>query len=127
MKAYGGVDIYPRIPGLDTFEVNGQLRTPAALSAKKDPRYPLDRRLSGPQNQSGQGKEEKNLALIEIRVPNFQTSTALPRLLKNNSSFLPLGATAQGELWPPEQSAAILLYIHPRLIFWFLNNLVFMV
>jgi hypothetical protein len=25
-------------------------------------------------------------------------------------SFLPLGATAQGELWPPEQSAAILLY-----------------
>jgi hypothetical protein len=25
-------------------------------------------------------------------------------------SFLPLGATAQGELWPPEQSASILLY-----------------
>jgi hypothetical protein len=24
--------------------------------------------------------------------------------------FLPLGATAQGELWPPEQSASILLY-----------------
>jgi hypothetical protein len=26
------------------------------------------------------------------------------------NSFLPLGATAQGELWPPEKSASILLY-----------------
>jgi hypothetical protein len=25
-------------------------------------------------------------------------------------SFFPLGSTAQGELWPPEQSASILLY-----------------
>jgi hypothetical protein len=25
-------------------------------------------------------------------------------------SFIPLGATAQGELWPAEQSASILLY-----------------
>jgi hypothetical protein len=25
-------------------------------------------------------------------------------------SFFPLGATAQGEFWPPEQSASILLY-----------------
>jgi hypothetical protein len=55
--------------------------------------------------------------------------------------FRPLGATAQGEFWPLEQSASILLYfifppvpslmsisvqsIHPRLIIWFLNNLVF--
>jgi hypothetical protein len=44
-----------------------------------------------------------------------------------NPSFLPLDATAQDELWPPEQSASILLYIHPRLIIWFLNDLVFMV
>jgi hypothetical protein len=77
-------------------------------------------------------------------------------------SFLPLSTTAQGELWPPEQSASILLYsssflailslftsgnhhvhpptisapslmsipvqsIRPRLIIWFLNNLVFTV
>jgi hypothetical protein len=41
-------------------------------------------------------------------------------------SFLPLGATAQGELWPPEQSASILLYIHLRQIIWFLNNFVFL-
>jgi hypothetical protein len=56
------------------------------------------------------------------------------------SEILPLGAIAQGELWPPEQSSSILLYsssflpinpslmsisvqsIHPRLIVWFLNN-----
>jgi hypothetical protein len=25
-------------------------------------------------------------------------------------AFLPLGATAQGEIWPPEQSTSILLY-----------------
>jgi hypothetical protein len=42
-----------------------------------------------------------------------------------SSSFLPFSATAQGELWPPEQSASILS--HPRLSAWFLNDLVFMV
>jgi hypothetical protein len=39
-------------------------------------------------------------------------------------SFLSLGATAQGELWPPDQSASILLYSEAD---WLLNNLVFMV
>jgi hypothetical protein len=42
------------------------------------------------------------------------------------ANFLLLGATAQDELWPPEQSASILLYF-PRLTVWFLNILVFMV
>jgi hypothetical protein len=37
--------------------------------------------------------------------------------------FLSLGTTAQGELWPPEQSASILLYSEAV---WFLKNLVFM-
>jgi hypothetical protein len=72
-----------------------------------------------------------------------------PLPLNNNynsslPSFLPLGATAQGELWPPKQSAFIpslffifppvpslmsisLQSIHPRLIVWFMNNLVFTV
>jgi hypothetical protein len=27
-------------------------------------------------------------------------------------SFLPLDAAAHGELWPPEQSASIVLYLH---------------
>jgi hypothetical protein len=30
--------------------------------------------------------------------------------MEEKYSFLPLGATAQGELWPLEQSASILLY-----------------
>jgi hypothetical protein len=39
-------------------------------------------------------------------------------------SFLPLAATAQGELWPPEKSPSFILYSEAG---WFLNNLVFMV
>jgi hypothetical protein len=47
--------------------------------------------------------------------------------MENIPSFLPLGTTAQGELWLPEQSASSLLYIYPRLTVWFVKNLVFMV
>jgi hypothetical protein len=46
-------------------------------------------------------------------------------LLSHPSFFLP--SPLQLRLWLPEQSASILLYIHPRLIIWFLNNFVFMV
>jgi hypothetical protein len=50
------------------------------------------------------------------------TNTAFSKIIP---CFIPsLGATAQGEFWPPEQSASIL---HPRLIMRFLNNLVFTV
>jgi hypothetical protein len=41
-------------------EVSGQLHTPAALPPGKDPLYPLDRRLGGPQSRSGRGVLEKN-------------------------------------------------------------------
>jgi hypothetical protein len=37
-------------------EVSGQLHARAALLS----RYPLDRRLGGPQSRSGRGGEEKN-------------------------------------------------------------------
>jgi hypothetical protein len=40
--------------------VNGQLQAPAALPQGKSPRYPLDRKLGGPQSRSGHGGEEKN-------------------------------------------------------------------
>jgi len=40
--------------------VSGQLHTPAALPAGKNPWYPLDRRLGGPQSRSGRGGEEKH-------------------------------------------------------------------
>jgi hypothetical protein len=41
-------------------EVSGQLHAPAALPPRKNPRYPLDGRLDGPENRSGRGSEEKN-------------------------------------------------------------------
>jgi hypothetical protein len=41
-------------------EVSGQLHASAALPPGKEPLYPLDRRLGGPQNRSGHGGEEKN-------------------------------------------------------------------
>jgi hypothetical protein len=47
-------------------EVSDQLHAPAALSPTKESRYPLDRRLGGPQSQSGRCGEEKNPFLPEI-------------------------------------------------------------
>jgi hypothetical protein len=41
-------------------EVSGQIHAPAALPQGKNLRYPLDRRLGGPQIRSGHGGEEKN-------------------------------------------------------------------
>jgi hypothetical protein len=41
-------------------EVSGQLHAPAALYPEKETRYPLDRRLDGPQSRSGRDGEEKN-------------------------------------------------------------------
>jgi hypothetical protein len=41
-------------------EVSGQLHAPAALLQGMTLRYPLDRRLGGPQSRSGRGGEEKN-------------------------------------------------------------------
>jgi hypothetical protein len=44
-------------------KVSGQLHTPAALPWDDVPRYPLDRRLRGPQNRSGRYGQEKTLPL----------------------------------------------------------------
>jgi hypothetical protein len=41
-------------------DVSSQLHAPAALLPAKQPRYPLDRKLRGPQNRSGRGGIEKN-------------------------------------------------------------------
>jgi hypothetical protein len=41
-------------------EVSGQIHDPAALPPGKEHRYPIDRRLGGPQSRSGRGDEEKN-------------------------------------------------------------------
>jgi hypothetical protein len=41
-------------------DVSGELHAPAALPQGKNPWYPLDRRLGGPQSRSGRGGLEKN-------------------------------------------------------------------
>jgi len=41
-------------------EDSGQLRALTALPPRKSPRYPLNRRLGGPQGRSGHGGEEEN-------------------------------------------------------------------
>jgi hypothetical protein len=40
-------------------EASGQLHGPAVLPSGKSPRYPLDRRLGGPQSQSRRGGDGK--------------------------------------------------------------------
>jgi hypothetical protein len=41
-------------------EVGGQFHSLAALPPGKEPLYPVDRRVGGPQSRSGCGSEEKN-------------------------------------------------------------------
>jgi hypothetical protein len=41
-------------------EVSGQLHAPSLYLQGKNPWYPLDRWLDGPQSRSGRGGEEKN-------------------------------------------------------------------
>jgi hypothetical protein len=68
-------------------EVCGQLHAPAALSQGKSPWYLLDRRLGGPQSQSGRGGKEKNSQpLPGLEYPIIQPvaqryTTELSRLL----------------------------------------------
>jgi hypothetical protein len=49
--------------------VSGQLHAPSALPLGKSPRYPLDRRLGGPQSRSGRRGEEKILGLNVKKSP----------------------------------------------------------
>jgi hypothetical protein len=50
-------------------EVSGQLHSPAAFSPRKEPPYPSDRRLGGPQSRC---VEEKNIAPAGNRIPALQ-------------------------------------------------------
>jgi hypothetical protein len=45
-------------------EVSGQLHAPATLLQGKEPQYPLNRRLCGPQSLSGIFEKEKTLFLV---------------------------------------------------------------
>jgi hypothetical protein len=62
-------------------EVNAQLHAPAALPGENSHWYPLDRRLGGPQSQSGRnGEEKKNLALARNQTPAIQPIAILTEL-----------------------------------------------
>jgi hypothetical protein len=53
-------------------EVSDQFHAPAPLPPWKSLLHPLDRRLGGPQSESGRCEEEKNLAPDGIRTPAGQ-------------------------------------------------------
>jgi hypothetical protein len=90
MKAYEGVDVYIRI-FLTSALVAMVSFTPRQLYPReKSRRYLLNRRLRGPQCQSGRRGEEKILDFAGTRTPTLRSSspqqvaiwTTLSRLLK---------------------------------------------
>jgi hypothetical protein len=56
-------------------QVSEQLHISPALPPRKSPRYPLDRRFSGPENLSERRGEDKILAPIETRTPTLGRPT----------------------------------------------------
>jgi hypothetical protein len=54
-------------------EVSDQIHALAALLLRKEPRYPLDRKLDGPQGQNGRG-EEKNSQPLQGIEPRSSSS-----------------------------------------------------
>jgi hypothetical protein len=63
--------------------VSGQLHTPAPL-----PRYPLDRRLGGPQSRSGRRGEGKILDPTGTRTPTLRSSSPQPVAIPTELSRL---------------------------------------
>jgi hypothetical protein len=53
-------------------EVVGQLHAPAALLQGKSTRYPVDKKLSGPQSPSGRCGDKKNFSLAGNQTPAVQ-------------------------------------------------------
>jgi hypothetical protein len=62
-------------------EMSGQLHVPAALLQAKTSRYPLDRKLDGPQRRSGRCGEEKNLLHLPGIEPRCLSRQARSPLL----------------------------------------------
>jgi hypothetical protein len=76
MKAYGVVAVYTHIFLASALaDMNCQLDAPAALPSEKEPRYPFDRRLGGPQSRSGRSGEEKILDPTGTRTPIPRSSS----------------------------------------------------
>jgi hypothetical protein len=58
-----------------TVRVEWSAAHPAALSPLGEPRYPLDRRLGGPQSRSGQHEDVKILCATGIRIQTPRLSS----------------------------------------------------
>jgi hypothetical protein len=82
-------------------EVSGQLHAPALYPKGKSPRYPLGRRLGGPQSRSGCDGEEKNSQpMSRLEPPIIQPAvqgyaTELSRLLAKIIIIFNIRAIAQ--------------------------------
>jgi hypothetical protein len=72
-------------------EVSGQLHAPGRFTPGKDPWYPVDRRLGGPQSRSRRGGEKKYILPPAGRPARSPVTilTELPRLpiLDNRMTF----------------------------------------
>jgi hypothetical protein len=80
MKTYGGVKVELHIL-LTTALVGGQWsasRNGRFTPWETAPRYPLDRRLGGPQNRSGRHGEEKILTPTGTQTPTPGSVAHLP-------------------------------------------------
>jgi hypothetical protein len=69
MKAYGGVDVFIHIFVTSALAVEEW--------SASSPRYPLNKRLGGPQSRSGRFAEEKILDPTGIRTPSRYTDYAI--------------------------------------------------
>jgi hypothetical protein len=77
MKAYGGVDAYIHI-FLTSALVGGEWSAsrPGRFTPRgKSPRYPLDRKLDGPQSRSGRHGEVKILDPTGTRTPTPRSAS----------------------------------------------------
>jgi hypothetical protein len=94
MKVYGEMGLYVHV--FLTSALSGQYLDsfPSRFTPVENPRYPLDWRLSRPQNRPGRRGEEKNLAPAGTRTPTSRPSipwpvaipTALSQLLTHKTS-----------------------------------------
>jgi hypothetical protein len=72
-------------------EVSGELHAPAALPPGEEPRYPLDRRLGGPQSRPGRHEEEKILDPTWTRTPTPQSSNPVASRYTDYATPNPIG------------------------------------
>jgi hypothetical protein len=118
MKVYGGVDVKSHVfltPALVGGEWSASLLC-RFYPRGKSPRYPLAKRLSGPQSRSGRYGEVKILDSTGTRISTSRTScqwsvaipTALPRLIESRKKCF----------WKAERGRLLRLTNLPPCVSW---------